>query len=556
MMMREYKALVCAPGRLWVVAVALCVGAIIAALGVWAQNAALVGVNYDDGIYALLAKAVAEGSGYRLTFLPIELPGVKYPPAYSLSLVPFWELAASQEGALLGMKLANGLYLGLAAALFAYLLTDLRILPLYLSALTTLIAFAAGSMMLVTAGVLSEPLYLVLLFAALWSADAVGERPGIWRLLVIGVLAGLVVLTRTVGIALLVAVAIGLWRRTGRRGALIGAGAAVIVVMPWIVFSLANASRVPSVLVPRYGSYTQLYLANLGGSLSAAFDIFSANLGAILQTLGAKLVPAAGELVRSVGGAVFIALAALGSLRVFKKAPATALYPWVYLVVVAVWSFPPFRFVFILFPMLLVLAVVSVPVLAERAAASVHKASHVRSSLPRAAILALGVAVLASLAYRETRSLQRRVWDGAELDKSAAGSEVIDWVLKNTEPEAVIAYEFDPLIALHTGRRVVPNNYEPVHIWYRKEEPPIEPLARMIGELGVDYVAVRGNVPLAAAPVEALVERYPQSLRLTFVGPLGNYIFATDLAQLRRNLTDARRQSRSPDGVQEAGELP
>jgi hypothetical protein len=421
--MRGYKALVGTPGRPWVLAVALGVGAIIATLGVWAQNGALVGVNYDDGIYALLAKAVAEGSGYRLTFLPIELPGVKYPPVYPLSLAPFWGLASSQEGALLGMKLANGVYLGLAAAVFTFLLTDLRILPLYLSVLMTLIAFAAGSMMLVTAGVLSEPLYLVLLFAALWSADAVGERPSSGRLLVVGVLVGLVVLTRSVGITLLVAVTVGLWRRTGRRGALIGAGAALLIVMPWVVFSLVNASRVPSVLVPRYGSYTQLYLANLGGSLGVAFDIFSANLGAILQTLGAKLVPAAGELVRSLGGAVFIALAALGSLRVFKKAPAVALYPWVYLAVVAVWSFPPFRFVFIVFPLLLALAVVSVPVLAERAATALGEASPIRPSLTRAAILGLGFVVLASLTYREARSLQRRVWDGAELDKSVAGSE-------------------------------------------------------------------------------------------------------------------------------------
>ena len=56
---------------------AAAVGVVIAILGVWAQNAALVGINYDDGIYALLAKAVADGEGYLLTFLPVSLPGSK-----------------------------------------------------------------------------------------------------------------------------------------------------------------------------------------------------------------------------------------------------------------------------------------------------------------------------------------------------------------------------------------------------------------------------------------------------------------------------------------------
>ena len=35
----------------------------IAVLGIWAQNESLVGVNYDDGIYALVAKAVAGDAG-------------------------------------------------------------------------------------------------------------------------------------------------------------------------------------------------------------------------------------------------------------------------------------------------------------------------------------------------------------------------------------------------------------------------------------------------------------------------------------------------------------
>ncbi len=521
-------------------AVAAAVGAVIAVVGVWAQNAALVGVNYDDGIYALLARALAEGEGYRLTFLPTSLPAIKYPPVYPLSLVPFWVLASSPDAALFGMKVANGAYIGLAAGLFVLLLSDLRILPIVLAAALAIVGFASGSMMLVTASVLSEPLYLVLLFAALWTADSVSKPPSVRRLLIAGLLVGLVVLTRAVGIVLFAAVTIGLWSRCGRRPALIAALGAAVLLVPWLLFTLANARVIPDVLVPRYGSYVQLYLANIKDSPWAAFDIFATNVGAILQTLGVKLSPQFGPLAASLVGMLFIALALLGSVRIFRLAPATAVYPWAYLALTSVWSFPPFRFVFILVPLLLALAAVGTLRLAQRVASGFGRRSGApvgaRDSLVRYAIVGVGLVVFANLAYNELRAVSRRVWDGAELQKSAVGAEVIAWVRENTDPRAVVAYEFDPLIALHAGRRAVPNNYQPVHVWYRRGTPAVEHLAELLHDMGVQYLAVRRNIPMAAAPIDALIGRYPESLHLTHITPGGVLIFRTDLGALEREL--------------------
>lgn len=519
-------------------AVAAVVGVVIGVLGVWAQNAALVGVNYDDGIYALLARALADGDGYRLTFLPTSLPAIKYPPVYPLSLVPFWLLASSAEAALFGMKVANGIYIGLAAGLFVFLLTDLRILPVALAAALALVGFASGSMMLVTASVLSEPLYLVLLFAALWSADSVSLSPSVRRLLIAGLLVGLVVLTRAVGIVLWVAVTIGLWSRCGRRPALMAALGAAILMVPWLSFTLANAGHIPDVLVPRYGSYVQLYLANVTDSPWAALDIFATNVRAILQTLGVKLTSGFGPLVSSLLGMVFVALALLGSFRVFRVAPATAVYPWTYLALISVWSFPPFRFVFILVPLLLALAAVGTLGLAERVASGLgrERGSPARASLMRYAVLGVGLVVFASLAYRETRAVSRRVWDGAELEKSAVGAEVIAWVRENTDPGAVVAFEFDPLIALHSGRRAVPNSYQPVHVWYRRSMPTVERLAELLHEMDVQYLVVRRDVPMAAAPIDALIARYPESLHLIHVTSAGALIFRANLDVLEREL--------------------
>ncbi len=506
---------------------ALGVAVTIGALGIWAQNSALVGVNYDDGIYALLAKAVAEGEGYRLTFLPQELPGIKYPPVYPLSLVPFWALAGSQDAALEAMKVWNGLLIGLAAGLFTLLLSGLRILPAYLAVGAAVLGFAAGSMMLVTAGLLSEPTYLVVLFAALWAADGI-TRDARWdRVVAVGLLAALTALTRAAGIAAVAAVVLGLWMRSGRRAATIAAASACALILPWAAYTVANAGTVPEVLVPRYGSYVQLYLANLAGSPATALEIFWTNFGAILQTLGGKLAPRLGPLAQTVTGGLLIALAGLGSRIVARRAPATVTYPWLYLAIVSIWSFPPFRFVFVLFPMLLALAAVSWIEIARRLVAISSLHGWARGL--RLSWLAVGGLVAVNLAYGESGALKWRVWDGAELVRSRAAAELVEWVNANVLTDAVIAYEFDSLIALYTGRRAVPNTYEPIHVWYRSGEPSVAPLAELFAAAGVDYVAVRRDVPQAARTIDSLLEDYPGSLELRFVTLGGVFIFATDL---------------------------
>jgi hypothetical protein len=509
---------------------AVLIGVAVAALGVWAQNESLVGVNYDDGIYALLARALAHGEGYRVTFLPVDVPGVKYPPLYPMSLAPFWLLSGSQEAALHAMKLANGIYIGAAAGLFAFLLIDLGILVTPLAIAIALLGFAAGSIMLVTSGLLSEPLYLVLLFLALWLTDRTTQGATSRRLVAVGLLAGLVLLTRTVGVALVGAVLVAVWRRDGRRAALVAGAAALLVNAPWIVYAFLGSSRVPDLLVPGYGSYGRLYLALLADTPVAALDVAVTNVGAVLQTLGGKLVPEAGATVESFVGAALIVLAAFGSRRIFRKAPATATYPWLYLALVSLWVFPPFRFVFILFPLLLALATVGCLSLARWAE---ERAKVGLGARLRVAILIAGAAALVHVAYLEVGALRARVWDGGQLANSAAAEEVIDWVNANAERDAVVAFEFDPLIALHTGRRAVPNNYIPVHAWYSPGDPPIDSLARLFSEMDVDYVAVRRYIPAASEPIDRLLGAYPGSLELDHVTPGGVLIFKTDLEALR-----------------------
>lgn len=513
------------------VTAALAVALAVAAIAVWAQSAALVGVNYDDGIYALLARSIADGEGYRLGFVPGSIPGVKYPPLYPASLALFWAVGSSPGSTLWAMKMANGLYLGLAAGAFVLLLSRRRVLELPLAVLVVLASFASGFMMLTASAVLSEPLYLVVVFSALLVCDEIGSEPTLRRVLAIGVLAALAALTRSVGISLVGAAFVGVAARTGWRRALPALGASALLLLPWALFTLTRSSQIPEPLVPRYGAYVQLYLATLGGSPTIALEIALTNLNAILETAGANLVPGIPEVLRTPIGGLIFALALLGSAAARRKAPTLVAYHWIYLALITVWAFPPFRFLFVLLPVTLALATVAL----REVVMKVRKApegSFPASRLGTAVALALGAAFFLNLAYRDARALNRRVWEAALLAKSAVSQEVVDWVEANTAPDAVIAYEFEPLIALHTGRRAVPNNYEPVHVWYRATETPLEPLARLLREMSVDVLAVRADVPAAAAPIDALMGRYPGSLELVNVTPNGALIFRTRLGAL------------------------
>jgi hypothetical protein len=128
------------------------------------------------------------------------------------------------------------------------------------------------------------------------------------------------------------------------------------------------------------------------------------------------------------------------------------------------------------------------------------------------------------------------VWAPAQASITHASREVIDWIDAHTDSTSVVAYEFDSMLALYTGRRAVPNGYRPVHVWYRRSLPDVEASARLLDEMGVNYVAVRRDVPEASRPIDGLLGRYPGSLRLEYASPGGALIFRTDLDALRRAL--------------------
>src|SRR5205814_3259269 len=125
-----------------------------------------VGIFHDDGVYLILAKALANGHGYRYLNIPGAPVATHYPPVYPLLLAVLWKLAPFPDNITI-ILLANAILLAVTAwGLTRFLSLTLGWTP---SAAAALALVGTLSLPLVTLATvaLSEVCFLALLLPAL-----------------------------------------------------------------------------------------------------------------------------------------------------------------------------------------------------------------------------------------------------------------------------------------------------------------------------------------------------------------------------------------------------
>jgi hypothetical protein len=71
---------------------AIFLGLLVGIASVWSSNKEVLGLFLDDGIYAVVAKSLNDGAGYRIISLPTTPDQTKYPFLYSYILSWLWSL--------------------------------------------------------------------------------------------------------------------------------------------------------------------------------------------------------------------------------------------------------------------------------------------------------------------------------------------------------------------------------------------------------------------------------------------------------------------------------
>lgn len=452
------------------------------ALALWAQSDAMVGVFYDDGLYVVLAKALAQGEGYRYIHLPDAPAAVHYPFLYPVALSLLWQLWPHFPDNVVLFQIFDSAALGAAAWAMALHARRWNAAPM--AAYVALpLGFAAFPLLTIVGVRLSEPLFLAFMTLTVLVADReeVSDRTA----LTAGALAGIAALTRGVGIAAVLGVAAAFWLRRHRRAAGVSAGVGLALVLPWVLWVAAQAGDLDPRLAANYGTYLD--------------EARQAGVGAFLSGLGLGVVaPLARLTLPAVPGWLWYPLAFLlfaavitGGVTTARRAPALIATLALYLVIVALWPYAPDRFVWIVVPWLALLGTVGA------------RFAWRRGRTARVAVAVLAVAVAVGYMPREYVSLRSRQFAATAEGISVPFGFLAPATVHATPADAVIAVEDEALMYLYTGRRTVPNH---LFRWKGRATNPFGPEAMIsfFCEAGVTHLAVTGPGAAATPLTEGL----------------------------------------------------
>lgn len=502
------------------------VAAALASACLLAIKPAVIGLYHDDALYTVVAKSLSEGTGYRIVSLPSSPAQLKYPFLYPYVLSWLWTFMPVFPENVAFLKALNAVAL-FVALLFSYALFRRHVVTRNVDALMYLLLIGANPAIFSLATLtLSETLFLALTVAALSLEHA--TRPA-----QIVALAGIVAasyLTRTSGVALILAFAAWFLLRRSYRSLLIFVGATVAMVAPWWLWQLGHrGDPVKSVLLDYYVAYRPDSHAALAvwSNRQQAVDIVQGNLWYLAEVLDAALMLSVVPGLRP----WIYALLAIGvyeSLR--QRLAGYHLFLATYLLIMIGWPWHPGRFMFPLVPLVLLFLFSGV----KASEAWVRRLSHDRFQrtaqwLPRTPVVVITMMTavwLTLYVYDDPRfdvrpayTRHERHWQGF--------LETFAWIRDHTAPSDVLATGYDPMYYLYTGRQGVrPWLYRPSTYFYPRGRHVVDlggvgEIRQELSRLGVRHLIIDpldGFTEAEAAPAlfDTLLGSYPIKPALVF----------------------------------------
>jgi hypothetical protein len=227
------------------------------------------------------------------------------------------------------------------------------------------------------------------------------------------------------------------------------ASAAIVCLLPWQLWSAAHAGHLPAPLLGNYDSYVAWWVRGLHVD---GIGMVPATLAkTVPETLGMLAVlfsPLHGAIAHGATLAALGVLAAVGAWSMRRRMPVTLLFVAVYVAIVLVWPFSPSRFVWGIWPLLLLLVVAGAHTAASGAGRLAQPA--------RVALLASFTWVLVGYGAYELRGVHGSWWSSIARTNARRIAPAVQWTLANTAPGDVLAAEDEGAIYLYTGRHVVP----------------------------------------------------------------------------------------------------
>ncbi len=469
------------------------------------------GVWHDDGAYLLLAKSLADGEGLRYSQVPGSLPGAKFPPLYPLFLSLLWRVAPEAAGQGSLASFFNVLFVASSGGLFVGYLRSLNF-SWRGSIATAVLLWLLPDLWRLVLVPLSEPLFLVGLVAALWTGSRLEAQPTWRRFGEFSAAFAVAYYTRSMGLAIGLAVPLALVLRGRRVWAMRSAVGAALIIAPWMLWSSRAAATIPAPLRDTLGPYAG-WLAGQAGGEGGYFGVMLVRAFALANQIVGLLFPgAAGWEVVVVGVLATGALIA-GVRRLSARTWTPILTAGLLTGMLWLWPYQEIRLTMPLIPVLGMVLVAGFRPEAERLTRGIRGAEgrpDPRTILIGAMglvwIIALGsTSVIALKGGRHVEPLRVR-----ELMLARA----VPAVFERVPPNAVVgAPELWAGLALHTGRRVAPSaRFRPAGdgpIW----GDPQEQFAVWAAS-GIEYVVLENAGLVHQEALDELDARCPGAVQL------------------------------------------
>ena len=459
-------------------AAAATAGVVTLAIAMAVVRPYVIGAFHDDAIYVILGRALATGAGYRYLNLPGAPHATHYPPGYPALLAVLWRMAPRFPENVLVFERANACLLAVAAVVGYSLVRRATHLSSWGAALVAIAGTAAVPSLALATVILSESLFLAVLLAALVACEAVvtanADAPDRWNAtgpIVAGLLCGAVGLVRTVGIVVVpAAIAVCVLRRRPRRALMLGL-VATVIVLPWQLWVWQHSAELAPVLQGEYGSYGGWLTGALGRhGLGFAFRTAQQNVSGIVTMLEIQFAPRLPVAVKWLALAASAVLAVAGLIRMARTAPVTAVFAVLYAGEVVFWPFPPFRFVWaVWFVVVLVLTAGGVEMWEwrPRARSSAGLAA-LRSA--RGLVLAGACVVALGTGWYNVLGFRGHWWNTMQESLSVKMNVPLAWLAAHPALPGVVASDQEPAFYLYAGRTGVPcNSFTPDEYIYPRD---------------------------------------------------------------------------------------
>jgi len=522
-------------------------GALVVALAVLAGGSLVVvpgvaGTFQDDGVYVATARALAEGDGYRLVNLPDAPPQTRYPILYPALLSIVWLAGNDVHGRVVGMQALTMLLAALGVAGAGLFLVRFGYVRRASALGGGLLAAASPAVLYFSTQVLSEMPFALMLVGTLWMAESWlrdDERTPA-RDFATGVLLAAPFLCRSIGVVVAPTVlGLGWLRGRSLRWVLVGV---LLADGPWLAWTVmqSNAEVFDVGLGPQTGylgwwTWTGLLLDEA---------VVRANLWRALESFGYLALPGVAALAysRLAWAGVLMALAGAlawgGILWRLARREALPAVLAAYLAVVAVWPWPPERFVVPLVPFLLPAFCEVLHALARRMLAP-RAAERLRARLATGLVAAV---VVGTLWYGGAELALRRMIVQAsgypylgipeQLVAWKSFTDAFDWLQRSARPDDVVASGFDSMTALYTGRPAFRPAVLRPRALYQDDPAPLGTAADLRAILRVRrprflFVSPMPDSP-EEAPLYALVDelqrRWPDFMRVAYRGSDARFV--------------------------------